>query len=51
VEADLEVETSAIAVGDLLSLGAEAEVLGPPELRQALAREVEVLAERYSDTA
>lgn len=43
VEADLEVEASTIAVGDLLSLGAEAEVLGPAELRQALA-------ERYADT-
>lgn len=49
VEADLEVEASPVAVGDLLSLGAEAEVLGPAELRQALAREVAALAVRYSD--
>ncbi|WP_017580312.1 helix-turn-helix transcriptional regulator [Nocardiopsis valliformis] len=50
VEADLEVEASTIAVGDLLSLGAEAEVLGPAEIRQALAREVAALATLYPDS-
>lgn len=49
IEVDLQVETSTVAVGDLLGLGAEAEVLGPVELRQALAREVAELAERYRD--
>ncbi|MFJ8011512.1 helix-turn-helix transcriptional regulator [Streptomyces sp. NPDC096339] len=43
----LPVESQAVAVGDLLRLGPEAEVLGPPELRQAVAEAVAVLAERY----
>ncbi|WP_338780448.1 WYL domain-containing protein [Streptomyces sp. DG1A-41] len=47
VEVELPVEAEAVAVGDLLRLGAEAEVLGPPGLRQALARAVAVLAGRY----
>ncbi|GAA1465383.1 WYL domain-containing protein [Nocardiopsis exhalans] len=50
METDLEVETDTVAVGDLLSLGAQAEVLGPAELRQALAREVAALAARYPDS-
>jgi predicted DNA-binding transcriptional regulator YafY len=41
------VEAEAVAVGDLLRLGPEAEVLGPPELRQAVARAVAALADRY----
>ncbi|MBT2449538.1 WYL domain-containing protein [Streptomyces sp. ISL-43] len=45
--AELDVESEAVAVGDLLRLGTEAEVLGPPELRRALARAVAELAERY----
>ncbi|WP_404961857.1 helix-turn-helix transcriptional regulator [Streptomyces sp. 147326] len=44
----LPVESEAIAVGDLLRLGAEAEVLGPPELRRALAETVAALAGRYA---
>lgn len=47
VRVDLPVETEAVAVGDLLRLGAEAEVLGPPELRRAVAEAVAVLANRY----
>ncbi|MFD9724580.1 helix-turn-helix transcriptional regulator [Streptomyces sp. NPDC059072] len=43
----LPVETHAVAVGDLLRLGPEAEVLGPPELRHAVAEAVAVLAGRY----
>ncbi|MFJ2775838.1 MULTISPECIES: helix-turn-helix transcriptional regulator [unclassified Kitasatospora] len=50
VEADLPVETESVAVGDLLRLGAEAEVLGPPGLRAAVARAVAALADRYPDT-
>ncbi|MCF1645994.1 helix-turn-helix transcriptional regulator [Streptomyces indiaensis] len=46
-EVELSVETEAVAVGDLLRLGPEAEVLGPPELRQAVARAVAALARRY----
>lgn len=45
---DLPVETPAVAVGDLLRLGTEAEVLGPPELRTAVARTAAELAERYA---
>ncbi|MGW6978941.1 helix-turn-helix transcriptional regulator [Streptomyces sp. NPDC054932] len=44
----LDVESPAVAVGDLLRLGTEAEVLGPPELRRALAEVVTALAERYA---
>ncbi|MFF8258786.1 helix-turn-helix transcriptional regulator [Streptomyces virginiae] len=44
----LAVESEAVAVGDLLRLGTEAEVLGPPELRRALAETVTALADRYA---
>lgn len=47
VRVELAVESEAIAVGDLLRLGTEAEVLGPPELRRALAAAVAELAGRY----
>ncbi|MEV0241916.1 YafY family protein [Streptomyces sp. NPDC050674] len=47
VEVELPVESEAVAVGDLLRLGPEAEVLGPPGLRQAVARAVAALADRY----
>ncbi|MDF3289794.1 helix-turn-helix transcriptional regulator [Streptomyces silvisoli] len=47
VQVEMPVEGEAVAVSDLLRLGAEAEVLGPPELRQAIARAVAVLAGRY----
>ncbi|WP_327251196.1 helix-turn-helix transcriptional regulator [Streptomyces sp. NBC_01244] len=46
-EAELAVESGSVAVGDLLRLGADAEVLGPPELRRALADAVAELAGRY----
>ncbi|MEU7593184.1 YafY family protein [Streptomyces sp. NPDC039022] len=45
---DLPVEAPAVAVGDLLRLGAEAEVLGPPNLRAAVARTASELAARYA---
>ncbi|MFD5423463.1 helix-turn-helix transcriptional regulator [Streptomyces sp. NPDC127069] len=48
VEVELSVESRAVAVGDLLRLGPEAEVLGPPELRAAVAEAVGVLAARYA---
>lgn len=47
VRVELAVESESVAVGDLLRLGAEAEVLGPPELRRALADAVAELAVRY----
>ncbi|MEU4998763.1 WYL domain-containing protein [Streptomyces sp. NPDC021622] len=45
---DLDVEALPVAVSDLLRLGLEAEVLGPPELRAELARTVTGLAQRYA---
>lgn len=48
VRLTLAVESEAVAVGDLLRLGTEAEVLGPPELRRALAETVTALAGRYA---
>ncbi|RKN44828.1 helix-turn-helix transcriptional regulator [Streptomyces hoynatensis] len=50
VEVTLPVESTALAVTDLLRLGTEAEVLGPPELRAALAATVTALAARYGPT-
>ncbi|MET9293909.1 WYL domain-containing protein [Streptomyces sp. NPDC003077] len=47
VELDLPVETEAVAVGDLLSLTTEAEVLGPPGLREAVRRALAALTARY----
>ena len=48
VQVEMPVEAQAVAVSDLLRLGEEAEVLGPPELRRAVARAVAVLARRYA---
>ncbi|MEV0597742.1 WYL domain-containing protein [Streptomyces sp. NPDC050315] len=47
VQAEMAVETEAVAVADLLRLGTEAEVLGPPALRAAVARTVAELMQRY----
>ncbi|MFE9258363.1 helix-turn-helix transcriptional regulator [Streptomyces sp. NPDC006879] len=47
VEVDLPVESIGVAVGDLLRLGAEAEVLAPPRLREAMVAAVTELARRY----
>ncbi|MFZ3495542.1 helix-turn-helix transcriptional regulator [Streptomyces sp. 5.8] len=44
---ELAVESGSVAVGDLLRIGADAEVLGPPELRRDLAAAVAELAGRY----
>jgi predicted DNA-binding transcriptional regulator YafY len=49
VETELEVESEPVAVSDLLSLGAEAEVLGPPSLRAAMLNAVAALSARYSE--
>ncbi|KOV23359.1 WYL domain-containing protein [Streptomyces caelestis] len=48
VEVELAVESEAVATGDLLRLGVEAEVLGPAGLREAVAAAVRVLADRYA---
>ncbi|MEU6083264.1 WYL domain-containing protein [Streptomyces sp. NPDC047108] len=47
VRVEIPVESQTVAVGDLLRLGREAEVLHPPELREAVARTVHELAARY----
>ncbi|GAA1878474.1 helix-turn-helix transcriptional regulator [Streptantibioticus ferralitis] len=49
VHVELPVEAQAVAVGDLLRLGTEAEVLAPPELREAIAEAVRTLANRYAE--
>ncbi|MGW0312307.1 helix-turn-helix transcriptional regulator [Streptomyces flavidovirens] len=51
VETVLRVESLPVAVGDLLRLGLEVEVLGPPELRAEVARTVTGLAQRYQGAA
>ncbi|EME99165.1 WYL domain-containing protein [Streptomyces mobaraensis NBRC 13819 = DSM 40847] len=47
-EVMLPVESLPVAVCDLLGLGAEAEVLAPPELRAAVAAAATALAARYA---
>ncbi|NUS83345.1 MAG: WYL domain-containing protein [Streptomyces sp.] len=44
----LPVESLPVATHDVLWLGAEADVLGPPELREAVARTITELAQRYA---
>lgn len=48
VRVEMAVEAQSVAVSDLLRLGTEAEVLGPPALRQAVAEAVTALADRYA---
>ncbi|MEU7260329.1 WYL domain-containing protein [Streptomyces rimosus] len=48
-EVNLPVETPSVAVGDLLRLGTEAEVLGPEELRGEVGRVAAELARRYGE--
>ncbi|MFF8774232.1 helix-turn-helix transcriptional regulator [Kitasatospora sp. NPDC015120] len=48
VEVDLAVENTAVAVGDLLRLGPEAVVLGPPGLRAAVAAAATAVARHYA---
>jgi hypothetical protein len=47
VRAVIPVEHPSVAVGDLLRLGADVEVLGPAELRDRVAATVAALAGRY----
>ncbi|MEU7043409.1 WYL domain-containing protein [Streptomyces varsoviensis] len=51
VRVTLPVESLPVAVHDVLRLGVEAEVLGPPELRAALTEAVRELARRYGEQA
>ncbi|MFF3336838.1 helix-turn-helix transcriptional regulator [Streptomyces sp. NPDC002888] len=48
VTVEMAVEALSVAVSDLLRLGTEAEILGPPALRRAVADAVTVLADRYA---
>ncbi|MBB5937102.1 helix-turn-helix transcriptional regulator [Streptomyces zagrosensis] len=48
VSVQLPVEAQAVAVSDLLRLGAEAEVLAPVALRLAVAEAVAAMANRYA---
>ncbi|MGW0823574.1 helix-turn-helix transcriptional regulator [Streptomyces sp. NPDC002845] len=50
VQVEMPVETQAVAVSDLLRLGIEAEVIGPPELRAAIAQTAATLASRYASS-
>ncbi|MFI7244729.1 helix-turn-helix transcriptional regulator [Streptomyces qinglanensis] len=50
-EVELAVESQPVAVSDLLGLGAEAEVVGPPALRAAMVDAVQALAARYPSGA
>ncbi|MFJ8232174.1 helix-turn-helix transcriptional regulator [Streptomyces sp. NPDC094448] len=47
VTVTLPVESTEVAYGQLLSLGPDAEVLGPPELRALLAEAAARMAEQY----
>ncbi|MFJ5881407.1 helix-turn-helix transcriptional regulator [Kitasatospora cineracea] len=47
---ELPVESTPVAVSDLLRLGPDAEVLAPPALRRAVADTVTALAHRYAGT-
>lgn len=44
---DIPIESVEIAVGDLLRLGDDVEVLAPPELRQTMIDTVAALSQRY----
>jgi predicted DNA-binding transcriptional regulator YafY len=48
---ELPVESTPVAVSDLLRLGPDAEVLAPPALRRAVADAAAALARRYAGTA
>jgi predicted DNA-binding transcriptional regulator YafY len=47
--ATVPIESFDHAIGDFLKLGAEVEVLAPPELRARMAETVTILARRYTD--
>ena len=47
--ATIPIESFNHAIGDLLRLGAEVEVLAPPQLRARMAETVRILAHRYAD--
>lgn len=47
--ATIPIESFEHALGDLLKLGADVEVVAPPELRSRMAATVRTLASRYAD--
>ncbi|MFG2456812.1 WYL domain-containing protein [Streptomyces sp. NPDC048523] len=49
--ARVPIESVEHAHGEFLRLGADIEVLDPPELRERMARTVAELAERYGNSA
>ncbi|MEV4252257.1 WYL domain-containing protein [Spirillospora sp. NPDC049652] len=51
VEAVIPTESTSHACGELLRLGIDVEVVAPPELRQAMADTVAVLARAYGSTS
>jgi len=51
IDAVLTFESDVRAVSDVLRLGAEAELLGPPELRRLMGRAIHDLAVRYPGIA
>ncbi|WNZ10061.1 WYL domain-containing protein [Streptomyces sp. 11x1] len=50
VRVEMSIEPQAVAVSDLLRLGIEAEVIGPPELRESMAQVAAALASRYASS-
>jgi predicted DNA-binding transcriptional regulator YafY len=49
VRCAVPVEATSIAVRDLMRLGAEMEVLGPPALRRAMRGALEAMLARHRD--
>src|SRR5262249_22282151 len=47
VKAEIPIESAALAARQLLRLGGEIEVLGPPALRRTIAQEAETVAALY----
>jgi predicted DNA-binding transcriptional regulator YafY len=47
VKAEIPIEGAALAARQLLRLGADVEVLGPPALRKAIAHEAQTVAALY----
>jgi predicted DNA-binding transcriptional regulator YafY len=48
---DLSIETTAQGIRELMRLGEEVEVLGPPALRAEMLRTIGAMSQRYSGKA